>query len=152
MRRFSAVAALVLVAGLTAGAHADDIWKWTDAQGVVHYSDRPVPGAVLIKGNEHPDDTSGQPDDQKPLQASSQQITDQLNQEAAQRKVDQDKADARADQCKKAKDNYTKLIQARRIYNTDSNGQREYLSDQQADQERVQARIDMDSACGTDTD
>lgn len=27
---------------------ADGVWKWVDAQGVTHYSDRPVPGAVQV--------------------------------------------------------------------------------------------------------
>jgi hypothetical protein len=31
---------------LTAGAA--EIWRWTDANGVVHYSDQPVPGAVRV--------------------------------------------------------------------------------------------------------
>lgn len=27
---------------------ADGVWKWVDAQGVTHYSDRPVPGAERV--------------------------------------------------------------------------------------------------------
>jgi hypothetical protein len=37
---------LLLGAALTAGAA--DIWRWKDADGVVHYSDTPVPGAVRV--------------------------------------------------------------------------------------------------------
>lgn len=35
----------VLLLGFALTAGAADIWKWTDANGVVHYSDNPVPGA-----------------------------------------------------------------------------------------------------------
>lgn len=42
--------AVILLAGLTAlnAAHADQVYKWVDAQGNVHYSDKPHPGAEKI--------------------------------------------------------------------------------------------------------
>jgi len=39
---------LVLLGLLAAGFAAADTWMWTDDEGVVHYSDRPQPGAELI--------------------------------------------------------------------------------------------------------
>lgn len=42
LRRLVACAA---VAALSAGATATTLYRWVDAQGVVHYSDRPAPGA-----------------------------------------------------------------------------------------------------------
>jgi hypothetical protein len=43
--------AVILLAGLTAlnAASADQVYKWVDAQGNVHYSDKPHPGAEKIK-------------------------------------------------------------------------------------------------------
>lgn len=39
-----------LLIALTAGtAHAATVWKWVDANGVTHYSDRPVEGAEAIE-------------------------------------------------------------------------------------------------------
>lgn len=38
---------LVLVAGMSYGA-TREMWMWVDANGVTHYSDRPVPGAKLV--------------------------------------------------------------------------------------------------------
>lgn len=37
--------ASVLLLGFALTAGAAEIWRWTDANGVVHYSDNPVPGA-----------------------------------------------------------------------------------------------------------
>jgi hypothetical protein len=137
------IAAVLVGCALATGASAD-IWKWVDADGHAQYSDRWAPGAVLIK-SEHPtnpgEQKQQQPDD------SDKRITAQLNREEAQRQVQKDQAAAHADQCKKATDHYNQLISARRIYNTDSNGDRQYLSDAQADQERVDAKMEMDSAC-----
>ncbi|MDH3621841.1 MAG: DUF4124 domain-containing protein [Gammaproteobacteria bacterium] len=39
---------LVLLGLLTASAVVAETWTWTDEEGVVHYSDRPHPGAELI--------------------------------------------------------------------------------------------------------
>lgn len=39
----------VALAGLAATAFAEATYKWVDAQGVVHYSDKPVPGATKVR-------------------------------------------------------------------------------------------------------
>ena len=39
---------LVLLGLLAAGIAVADTWTWTDEEGVVHYSDRPHPGAELV--------------------------------------------------------------------------------------------------------
>jgi hypothetical protein len=38
---------LIAALGSTVQA-ADGVWKWVDAQGITHYADRPVPGAVQV--------------------------------------------------------------------------------------------------------
>ena len=41
---------LILLFALTAGAaHSAPAWRWVDANGQVHYSDTPVPGATQIE-------------------------------------------------------------------------------------------------------
>ncbi len=41
--------ALLLIAALGPTVQAaEGVWKWVDAQGITHYADRPVPGAVQI--------------------------------------------------------------------------------------------------------
>ena len=61
-----------------------------------------------------------------------------------QQEVDQ----TRADQCTKAKADYEQAIQARRIYKTGADGEREYLSDADADTQRVNLRLAMQDLCG----
>lgn len=39
---------LVLLGLLAAGVASADTWTWTDEEGVVHYSDRPYPGAKRV--------------------------------------------------------------------------------------------------------
>jgi hypothetical protein len=145
MYRYGLSIALALIGCALATRASADIWKLVDSTGHAQYSDRWTPGAVLIKGD-HPSSAAEQK--QQPND-SDKRLTDQLNREEAQRQVQKDEAAAHADQCKKATDHYNQLISARRIYSTDSNGDRQYLSDQQADQDRVDAKMEMDSACST---
>ncbi len=155
MRRNAAIqlgllASGIVTAGLAAsGARAEDIWKWVDPQGHVQYSDHWTPGAVLIKGA-HPrrNDTAPLSDDQAQLDATNRRIDEDLSREAAQRAVEKDQATARQAQCKQAKDHYQKVIEARRIYREDKSGERTILTDDEAEKARVQARMDMQNACG----
>jgi Domain of unknown function (DUF4124) len=55
MRKLTSI--LLLICGTQAGAV--EMWRWVDAGGVVHYSDRPEAGAerVVIQGGPTPDNT-----------------------------------------------------------------------------------------------
>ena len=150
MRRYSTVTALVLLAGLAGSARAENIWKWVDARGVPHYSDRPVPGAVLVRTiDAGASASSAAASGSHTLAAQSEQVTAELNREQAARVVKRDEATERAKQCNEAKARYAKMIVARRIYTVDAKGGRHYLSDQQAEQDRVQARLDVANYCGS---
>ena len=147
MQRTPAIIALVLAAA-TVAARAD-VYRIVDAQGHVQYTDRWEPGAELIK-TERPRTTSSSGDDQNRLSASNDRIGEQLNREQAARAVKADQDKVRAEQCKTAKERYRKAIEAHRLYREGKNGEREYLSDDQAQQERVDARQEVQSACGSD--
>ena len=49
---------LILLGLLAAAAAFADTWTWTDEEGVVHYSDRPHPGAARITIDEQNTSTS----------------------------------------------------------------------------------------------
>ena len=128
-----------------------DVYRSVDAQGQVQYSDQWSPGAQLIKGDrDHPvvePDTSG--GGQKKPAPSTDQSAEAAKQAAA-KAVQADVAAARADQCKKLQEAYDKLVLARRILVSDPgpNGERQYMTDEQADQERVRTRQARDEVCG----
>lgn len=149
MRRMPVIAVLLAISlALGVGvASAGDVWKVVDSQGQVQYTDRWVPGAELVK-SEHPKANSTS-DDAKKQQAANDKISSDLAKDAAAQAVQKDLEAVRAEHCKNAQDRYQKEIDARRIYKDAGDGQRQYLSDAEADQERVQARTDMDQACGS---
>lgn len=129
-----------------------DVYRWVDAGGEVHYSDRPREGAELVRMTS-PRPPS--PADEAPRRVASTPdataaVDEQASREAA-RAVAQDLAAKRAADCTDAKARYDKSLKARRIFRTLENGEREYLSDAEADQVRVANRAAMDAACGPST-
>jgi len=149
MRRLRWIAPIALIAA--AMAAQADVYRTVDAEGHVEYSDRWVPGAELVRtdhpGRESSSTTSS--DAQKRTTADNERISAQLSREAAAREVKKDKDAARSEQCKQAKSRYQRAIESRRLYREGANGERQYLTDEEADQERLQARIEVQDACGT---
>lgn len=140
---------LGFVASLDARA---DVYRWVDTSGEVHYSDRWVPGSVLIKvdhGRTPATTAAARPSSQSAaLRDSNERIRGQLAEAAGAKAVRNDVVKKRSEQCEQAKGRYEKSIAARRIFKTGANGEREYLSDAQADEYRLAARREMDAACG----
>jgi hypothetical protein len=149
MHRAIAIAILI---GLPLSAALADVYRSVDAQGHVQYSDTPTPGAQLVRMNNLRAPTpslSSTASSAKPATAaqSGDQVHQQLEQEAAARDVQSQVAQTRADQCKKATDIYNQSVQARRIYTTGADGERQFLSDDEADKARVAHKLEMDEAC-----
>jgi Domain of unknown function (DUF4124) len=143
MLRFVSFGALILVGALSV-AQAD-VYRWVDEHGEPHYSDQWVPGSQVIKTSKsHPgSDTMSQ--------GHSQQVNrtpESLADEANSRAVHQDVERSRDAQCKAAKDRYMKAIESRRVYKEGKSGEREYMSDADADAYREVARKDVQDRCG----
>jgi hypothetical protein len=154
MMRSVAITSLIL-AGICGVARAD-VFRWVDEHGEPHYSDRWVPGSELIKSSKpHPpgpdSGAAPRPVQQSKIAASAQNASAQVKEQASAQAVKKDVANARDAQCKKAKDRYEQSIQARRIYkpSTEKGGDREYMSDAEADAYRLQARNDVQDTCGS---
>lgn len=109
-------------------AHAE-LYKWTDAQGKVHYTDQPpTVSAQTIKNS-----ATGQA-------GTTTQATQSLNaQEQAYQKRRKEAEDARAkeaeqarvarENCDKARKNLDTLNNSSRVYTTNAAGQRTYMDD-----------------------
>jgi hypothetical protein len=150
MRIFSsltAVAGLIAMSMVAAGAGQGDIYRWKDANGAWHYSDQPQPGAELVRGTRKPPAAPAATAPAPPAPAAgateppapvSAEVAGQVRQEAAL---------AKAENCKKADESYTKAVQARRMYKVDAQGVKTYLNDAELDATRLNARAQRDAAC-----
>ncbi len=67
------------------------------------------------------------------------------------RAVDQDVAQTKEKQCTDAQERYKKLIEGRRIYKSGPDGERQYMSTEEIDTERLNAKRDIDTICNSTT-
>ena len=136
---------LLFAAGL---AHAD-VWGWQDAEGKWHYSDRPREGAKLIRSGSRSGGSSAAavPGAANDTSAQGAAIAERLESESAARAVAADLDKKRAEQCKEATERYDKMIATRRLFREKTAGEREYLTEAELSQARVDARKERDAAC-----
>jgi hypothetical protein len=119
------------VLAITGHAQAE-LYKWTDAQGKVHYTDQPPTlKAQVIKNS-----TAGQAD----ITSQATQSLDAKDQAYQKRRKEADDARTKADKeaelarvqrenCAKARSNLSTLQNSARVYSTNAAGQRTYMDD-----------------------
>lgn len=145
----AALAAAVLATFAMSAATQGQVYKYTDANGQVHYADRAPSTATQVKGPTPPSQQAApaRPAAQAP-QATQAPPALPVNREQAQQ-VQRDVAVAREEQCKQARENYDKAIRAQRVFKTNEKGEREFISPAEADALRLQIKAEMDGACGS---
>ena len=136
---------MVLCAVLLPGVAAADIYKWTDANGRVHFDQRPVSGAtpVVVKPQViERDDATRQ----------RQERTDNFYNA---RRDEQAQAEQRASKQQSEVNNYCSSLRSKlaqipagsTYYSLNDNGDREYYSDQQLDTARRQLSQQIAQNC-----
>ena len=145
MKRLLLFAALIAWSGM-AGAV---VYKWVDAQGKVLYGDRPPDGVhaevVELLGTHVAHAAAAKTSDSAPPKTANQDDA------AVKKEVSEDVEQARAKQCAEAQDRYKKLIDGRHLYKTGANGERQYLTSEEIDTQRVSAKQEVDDACNGST-
>jgi hypothetical protein len=137
---------------LSSGALANEIYKWTDENGNVHYEDRPS-GA---RTEERIDLTYRRTDsgavnqrvqarlDRQAERNEARSVADAAEQEAAE----QASAEAeRAKACERSRARLETYLQSRRLYRTDENGERVYLDDTERQEARQKAEEQIKEFC-----
>ena len=138
----------------TETAQAGDVYKYVDDRGNTMYTDKPMPGAVLVSrdAQRHPEVAQRNYSAQQTatgnkLNASNQRIADTQSNQRTAEAVAKDLEATRTERCKNARAEYDRSINARRLYR-ENGGERQYLSDAEIAQARVDARKAVDSICG----
>ena len=134
------------------GAVANEIYKWTDEDGNVHYEDRPsgAPTEVRLDITYRPTDRSAV---QKRIQSrldaqaareEAQSIAAAAEQEAAENAAAEEQ---RNDRCVRARARLEANLQARRLYRTNDQGERVYLDDAQRQEARRKTEEQIAEFC-----
>ena len=161
---------LVLLLGLASPALAD-IWKWVDADGNTHFvdSDTPIFTWVDDYGKRHYSDT---PDHEDAISVelvwhSEGTLEDLENEgggkesaggdsddesggyaypgETAEQRAEREAAEAYY--CKRATEVYDSYVNAPRLYRNDDAGEREYLSDEEAEATIAEMKLKKEQLC-----
>jgi len=140
MKRVLLFTALIVWSALASAV----VYKWSDADGKVHYGDRPPDGvkAEIVEGlgiNTHFAAPAPAP---APARAA-----------AKDKPVDPATADAQAaareQQCTAAQARLKQVNEGRHLFKAGPDGTRDYLTSQQIDAERADAKKEVDTVCGT---
>jgi hypothetical protein len=142
--------AAVTLALAAQGAGAEGVYKWTDAQGRVHFGDRP-PGEASTTAiaplappaAPAPTDAERAVRQQRLLDMYRDERLEKEEREAKQKAEDEE----RRRRCAHAKDRLDRYERSPRIYDPQQNGERRYLSDGERDAEIRTARNEVARLC-----
>lgn len=145
---------LILLATLTvvAGPVLADVYMWQDADGTVHYGDKPgTREATKLDIQTRSTDKAAVTERYQERQSARLES----NAASAERRAtkEQQEADAakqRAEKearCEKARERLTSYINSRRLYRVDESGERQYLDDAQIDEARAKAEEAVTEHC-----
>jgi len=142
------IALFLVVASTTSGILiAEQVYKSTDAQGNVTYSDKAAPSAEPVRVNTAPIGNS-QATQQNQQLIQQQQVDEQQKQKAAVENQEAQKVDAEKKRvqelCDNSRSNLSLLQEkGRRVYEIKPDGEYHYFSDEERQQEidRLEAQI-----------
>ncbi len=136
-----ALVTLVLTAG--GGAMANEIYKWVDDDGNVHYGDRPsgAPAEQQMAINYRRTDPGVVQDQiasQNQATAARQERRAAADEEARLAAEKEAEAADRQKRCEKYRSRLKTMLESRRLYREDESGERVYLDEKQTQDARRQ--------------
>lgn len=142
--------ACVLLALMSTALYGADVYRSTDANGVVSYSDRPqgsdaefvfvaTPRSArsTARAPASPEGGATPPDQAADAPAAGEPVP----------QSEAERAETRAKNCATARDRVQAYAASSRLYRTAENGEREYLSSDEIDEARGRAAADVETWC-----
>jgi len=138
---------------ISTGAFADDIYKWTDKNGNVHYEDRPSgdpseqrlqlsynrTNAKSVRGRvQHQQDVAN-------TRREAREEADAAERTAADERV---AAEQKLAQCELYRAKLKTMLESRRVYRENEAGERTYLDEAQRAEARTKAEKLIKKTCG----
>ena len=144
---------VIATASLLVGGTAlsGEIYKWTDADGNVHYEDRPVGDDVerlkVISSNTDSDAVQASVEarhDREAARSEARSKRDEDDQAAAEARAEAAQRDVK---CQESRSRMQTYLQSRRLYKQDDAGERVYLDEDQTTQARADAQEMIQKYC-----
>jgi hypothetical protein len=153
MKRVLFFAVLVAFSGMASAV----VYKWTDAQGKVQYGDNPPNGVhaevVELLGTHAARSAQSAPSESSAASGAKPAARDPAvaANDPVKKAVDEDVAQTKEKQCADAQERYKHLIEGRKLYKTGPDGERVYMTSDEIDSERINAKRDIDTICNSAT-
>jgi len=148
----SSIVALAITAG--SASYADEIYKWTDEDGNVHYEDRPseVYAEERVQMSYNRTDSANVQQRVQALQdsvAARNEARAERETQKATAAESRAAAEEKAAKCEKYRAQLKIMLETPRVYREDANGERSYLDDVQREEARSQAEALIKETCST---
>ena len=147
MKKQMIAAAATVTFALSGAAVAGDIYKWVDEDGNVHYGDKPA-GAqserlAIQSRPTDPARIAAQVQARQEAAAQEREAEEAAAAAGPSEEELQAQAEQRRQACEQSRANLQRMVQSRRLYREDDNGEREYLNEaeMQATRQRVEDEI-----------
>ena len=147
---FAALAVTIVTMGTP--ALADEIYKWTDADGNVHYEDRPTGGSdverlTLTTSRTNNSAVQSRVQARRDSETSRREARNVAADEERTAAEDKANAEQREKQCANHRAKLQDLLQSSRLYRLDDEGERVYLDEVQAAESRQRAEELVKESC-----
>src|SRR5882672_7697982 len=141
---------LILVGAVA--AQGADVYRSTDANGTVRYSDRPLDEnskPIYVASARSRSSASSQTSrpNAEPAKEDGAKPGDPNRGVQAENTTPVQQAETKAKNCQVAKQRQASYSEAHRLFKTAPNGERQYLSDSEIDQARARAEADVHTWC-----
>lgn len=153
MLRTALLPTLTLVAcGLATHVAQADVYKYTDDNGNVQYTDKPrtLPAQRLDVKTQKTDVVAvqaRQEEEMKRMQDASKARQQGATAQNDQKQAAELSAKDKAERCAKARERYDSYMNSQRLFEELPNKERRYLSDAELDAARASAKASMDTLC-----
>ncbi len=128
-----------------------EIYKWTDKDGKIHYSDRPNQKATTVDIKTQTQPQANQADRWQAIQERQQRYLEYLQDERGDRDEEKQKKEQQLAErkkiCQEATDYHKQLNTVRMWYDEDEEGNKRYLDHTEKDKEIAKAKQMMDKYC-----
>lgn len=141
--------AVLLASGLAVGG---EIYKWTDADGYVHYEDRPIgktdmQHVDIISRNTDNSVVQARLDADRKARATARQVASEATPEMTREEVRAEQK-TRQEKCQAYRGQLEAFLRSNRLYKEEDGGDRRYLSEDEVMAARSRVEGQIQEYCG----
>lgn len=137
---------------LTSGLLWSAVYRWTDADGKIHFGDRPTENAEQMKFKEPPPSSKAATTTAAERKQLQQQLLNLYREEREEKKKQRTEKKAerkkREKGCAKSKREWVKYRDSKAIYGTTDSGEREYYSEEKRERYIKYLKAQVTKLCG----